>query len=133
MTEKRFKRISVCGDWGVKDTEKDKVLFFGTTDEVIDTVELLNNLVDENEQLVHDATVLIQANKDYRKENELLKEALREELQDNGNKYYIVLFDDLFDLDYDEWNANEEYRPSMNWEKLHKKKINDLIKDGDVE
>ena len=51
MTEKRFKRISVCGDWGVKDTEKDKVLFFGTTDEVIDTVELLNNLVDENNQL----------------------------------------------------------------------------------
>lgn len=51
MTEKRFIRISVCGDWGVKDIEKDKVLFFGTTDEVIDTVDLLNALADENEQL----------------------------------------------------------------------------------
>ena len=51
MTEKRFTRISVCGDWGVKDTLNDKVLFFGTTEEVIDTVELLNMLHEQNERL----------------------------------------------------------------------------------
>lgn len=34
----------------------------------------LNKLEKENEQLKHDATVFIQANKDYRKENEQLKE-----------------------------------------------------------
>lgn len=52
MTEnKRFKRISVCGDWGIKDVQNDKVLFFGTTDEVNDTFEILNKLNDENQQL----------------------------------------------------------------------------------
>ena len=32
----------------------------------------------ENEQLRHDATILIQSNQDYRKENEQLKEQLRD-------------------------------------------------------
>lgn len=35
---------------------------------------LLNELTEENEQLKHDATVLIQANQDYRRENEQLKQ-----------------------------------------------------------
>ena len=52
MTEnKRFKKISVCGDWGIKDVPNDKVLFFGTTDEVNDTFEVLNELHDENKEL----------------------------------------------------------------------------------
>ena len=34
----------------------------------------LNALNDENEQLRHDATILIQSNQDYRKENEQLKQ-----------------------------------------------------------
>ena len=51
MTEKRFKKISVCGDWGIKDVQNDKVLFFATTDEVNDTFEVLNELNDENKSL----------------------------------------------------------------------------------
>ena len=51
MTEKRFTRISVCGDWGIKDTLTDKVLFFGTTEEVEITLEVLNMLHEENQQL----------------------------------------------------------------------------------
>ena len=134
MTEKRF----VGGSYGFYDRYKDDRLLWSEWEEIIPLMnnldekarersKALSKLQKENEQLVYSATVLIQANKDYRKENELLKEALREELQDNGNKYYIELFDDLFDLDYDEWRANEEDRPFMNWEKLHKEKINDLI------
>lgn len=44
-----------------------------TFDYVSDVVGLLNELNDENEQLKHDATVLIYSNQDYRKENEQLK------------------------------------------------------------
>ena len=41
-----------------------------------DIVKLLNELHEENEQLRHDATILIQSNQDYRKENEQLKKQL---------------------------------------------------------
>ena len=41
-------------------------------------VDKLNALHEENEQLKHDATVLIQANQDYRKENEQLKKENKE-------------------------------------------------------
>ena len=37
-------------------------------------VDLLNELHEEKEQLQHDATILIQSNQDYRKENEQLKQ-----------------------------------------------------------
>lgn len=60
------------------------------------------------------------------KENEQLKEALREELQDNGNSYYVNLFDELFNLNYREWDKNERYRECTDWEKILKEK-------GDVE
>ena len=36
-------------------------------------IDLLNELHEENKQLQHDATILIQSNQDYRKENEQLK------------------------------------------------------------
>ncbi len=48
-------------------------------------------------------------------ESEQLKLALMEVLQDNGNKYYIELFDELFNLNYDEWESKNEY---PDWEKL---------------
>ena len=51
-------------------------------------VDLLNenenlkqSLAKENEQLRHDATILIQSNQDYRKENEQLKKQLQSEHQ----------------------------------------------------
>ena len=65
--------------------------------------------------------------KDLEEENKLLKEALREELQDNGNAYYIKIFDKLFNLNYDEWDNNERYRKSMDWEeRLQLKELSDL-------
>ena len=42
-----------------------------------EVVDLLNELHEENEQLRHDATILIQSNQDYRKENEQLKQLIR--------------------------------------------------------
>ena len=38
----------------------------------------IENLLEENEQLRHDATILIQANQDYRKENERLRRCINE-------------------------------------------------------
>ena len=40
-------------------------------------VKKVQKLAKENEQLRHDATILIQSNQDYRKENEQLKKQLR--------------------------------------------------------
>jgi hypothetical protein len=45
---------------------------------VLKIVELLNELHEENKQLRHDATILIQANQDYRKENERLRRCINE-------------------------------------------------------
>ena len=85
MSEKRFIRISVCGDWGVKDTEKDKVLFFGTTDEVIDTVELLNEQHEEIQQskvlikkYYNENTDLINENEQLQKDNKRLRKCINE-------------------------------------------------------
>lgn len=48
---------------------------------------IVNELKEENEQLKHDATILIQANQDYRKENEQLKSKLFDcELELEHNK-----------------------------------------------
>lgn len=51
----------------IKDLDYNELL--GTND----LLDELNKLSDENEQLKHDATVLIHANQDYRRENEQLK------------------------------------------------------------
>ena len=37
-------------------------------------VDIVVDLLNENEQLRHDATILVQSNQDYRKENEQLKQ-----------------------------------------------------------
>lgn len=66
MTEKRFKHN------GSLIFENGKVL------NTLEVVDLLNTFNDENEQLKHDATVLIQANQDYRRENEKLKLLLQD-------------------------------------------------------
>ena len=55
MTEnKRFTIITVLGDWGIKDTQSDELLFFATTGELDKTVDMLNSLAEENEQLKKD-------------------------------------------------------------------------------
>ena len=75
----------------------------------------LNKLYEENEPIRNQLNNFILHSKDLKKENELLKEALREELQDNGNSYYIDIFDKLFDLNYREW-VNNRQRLSKDWE-----------------
>lgn len=81
MTE-RFEIFpqNVCKDGTLIIIQKNKGLKLYN---ISDVVELLNTLHEENKQLRHDATILIQSNQDYRKENEQLKqevETLQEEL-----------------------------------------------------
>ena len=64
MTTKRFTRDNHTG------------YLYDNGEIVEDIMELLNALNDENEQLQHDATILIQSNQDYRKKNEELKQQL---------------------------------------------------------
>ena len=62
-------------------------------------------------------------------ENEQLKQALREQLEENGNSYCIKILDKIFDLKYDEWQRkmNETHTYDyIDWEKVLKDK-------GDVE
>ena len=42
------------------------------------SVNVEEELLEENKQLQHDATILIQANQDYRKENERLRRCINE-------------------------------------------------------
>ena len=51
---------------------------------------LMNELHEENEQLKHDATVLICSNQEYRKENEQLKNKI-DVLEDDNETYHKSL------------------------------------------
>ena len=72
-------------------------------------VELLNSLNDENEQLRHDASVLIQSNQDYRKENKQLKQTMQEVAEllseevdlfsEKANEHDINAYRELNELD----------------------------------
>ena len=57
-------------------------------------VDKLNALHEENEQLKHDATVLIQANQDYRKENEQLKNLCKTFIKHIEKKSIAFIIDD---------------------------------------
>lgn len=62
-------------------------------------------------------------------ENEKLKQALREQLEENGNAYCIEILNKIFDLKYDEWQRkmNETHTYDyIDWENV----LNDK---GDVE
>ena len=63
MTEKRFRKVLGL----IEDND-------GSLLDLTEIEEMLNSLNDENEQLKHDSTVLIQANQDYRRENEQLRQ-----------------------------------------------------------
>ena len=71
MTEKRF-YLNKKGN--IIDVISDTELRYIENMQVV--VDLLNELNDENEQLKHDATVLISANRDYRKKNEEFKKVM---------------------------------------------------------
>ena len=70
MTDKRY--FALIGEDGYV-----YPVFFDSEneDKEID-VDIVVDLLNENEQLRHDATILIQSNQDYRKENEQLKQQL---------------------------------------------------------
>lgn len=54
-------------------------------------------------------------------ENEKLKQALREQLEENGNAYCIEILDKIFDLKYDEWQRkmNETHTYDyIDWENV---------------
>ena len=54
-------------------------------------------------------------------ENKQLKQALREQLEENGNAYCIEILDKIFDLKYDEWQRkmNESHTYDyIDWEKV---------------
>jgi predicted RNase H-like nuclease (RuvC/YqgF family) len=72
MTAKRFTVDDGLEDvlcWEINDKENENM----TCGEC---AKLLNELHETNEQLQHDATILIQSNQDYRKENEQLKKEI---------------------------------------------------------
>lgn len=87
MIEKRFTFVIDNGEDTIYDlSEKGSIL-----ENFIEIEEMLNNLNNENEQLKHDATVLIQANQDYRRENEQLKKILGFLKNDNAEDILNVL------------------------------------------
>ena len=87
--------------------------------EVIDITEievlldLLNGLYDENEQLRHDATILIQANTDYRKENEQLKQRNDNQAEQLDRLYGLIEAKDwrsLYDIITDFKRTDEQLK-----------------------
>lgn len=77
MSEKRFINDIDNGQLIDRKGELSTIDYSDTVD-FYELWEFLNKLNDENEQLKHDATVLIQSNQDYRRENEQLKSELAE-------------------------------------------------------
>ena len=65
------------GDDGVVSKVNEEDIVYIERKELEELTNEYNALVDENEQLKHDATVLIYSNQEYRKENEQLREALK--------------------------------------------------------
>lgn len=104
MTEnKRFRLGYVCGDYGLIDN-----------DEWID----LHSMSENSEKNVK---LCINKMNELAEENEQLKQALREQLEENGNAYCIELLDKIFDLKYDEWQRkmNETHTYDyIDWENV---------------
>ena len=104
MTEnKRFRLGYVCGDYGLIDN-----------DEWID----LHSMSENSEKNVK---LCINKMNELAEENEKLKQALREQLEENGNAYCIEILDKIFDLKYDEWQRkmNETHTYDyIDWEKV---------------
>ena len=99
MTEKRFilidgvKKGTHSGIW---DNLKQNNQRVGDELWVGEVVAMLNEgiaIVEENEQLKHDATVLIQANQDYRRENEQLKTTISRLIEQNRKNNDLLVSD----------------------------------------
>lgn len=76
MTEERFEYTAYDdGTESIYD-KKEKKYYYDM--QLSNIEELLNDLSDENKELKHDASILVQANKDYRVENEQLKSEIKD-------------------------------------------------------
>ena len=88
MTENKRFKLFVGKYYGVQKADGevifDSIISMAEADVLVD---LLNDLTEENEQLKHDATVLIQANQDYRRENDKIKSLLLKKVKDLNNDY----------------------------------------------
>ena len=102
MTKKRFERIYADVDVFCRDHDAKGLSQLIEKEDYDAIVDLLNSLSEENEQLKHDATILIQSNQDYRKENEHYKsiflELVETALTDkNCRELYCEGILDIFD------------------------------------
>lgn len=94
-----------------------------TANNAIDTIKALT---EENQTLNNKLNNFKLHSKDLESENQLLKKALRELLENDGNAYMIDLMDKIFDLNYREWynptgHNSEDY---VDWEEeLQKKEL----------
>ena len=87
--------------------------------------EKINELEKENKTLLNQLNNFKLHSKDLEKENKLLKQAVREELEDNGNRHSIIILNELFDLNYWDWK-NDKIKYT-DWEKeLELKQLSDL-------
>ena len=100
MTEKRFTLIDGVKKGthsGIWDNQKQNNQRIGDELWAGEVVAMLNEgvmIVKENEQLKHDATILIQANQDYRKENEQLKNLCKTLIKHIEKKSITFIIDD---------------------------------------
>ena len=112
--------------WSIQDTYEDIPTFYndigdiGAVAPVCDKMNELNYECESLEQRLNqcktDCAKLIT-------ENLLLKQALCEQLEENGNSYYIDLFDEIFGLKYNMWNSlSDKY---VDWE-MYKKEYKSL-------
>lgn len=82
---------------------------------ILNTLTEYSGIKDKDKLLTFDEVV------DLLNENEQLKQALREQLEENGNAYCIEILDKIFDLKYDEWQRkmNETHTYDyIDWEKV---------------
>lgn len=120
MTGKRF----IKGYHTIRDTEENKTYDF----QVNIICDLLNEQHEENQRLQKENNILhknIEKLDKLYEENQLLKQALRESLEQYGNDYSIEVLDELFDLQYDDWrkkrNDTETY-DYVDWEEILEQK-----------
>ena len=92
MTEKRYSLVYYADNGGafIKNNETGTEWYHGSRASLLEIVNELNGLAEENEQLKHDATVLICSNQEYRKENEQLKNKI-DVLEDDNETYHKSL------------------------------------------
>ena len=136
MSEKRFTSKDYNTDYYTEIVDNEKELDSTISNPsqrllIGEAVDLLNKQDNEITQLKEEnQTLYCQLNNfklckwDLDEENKLLKQALCETLQDNGDAHLIKIMDKLFELEYDKWESERYYE---DWEEtLELKELRDL-------